>query len=144
MSRRVYALNLAVLAIFLWSLISGRSPILVGFLLGLALTTHLTSGLMIPMTLIIVPRRLWSKLALGMVIGLLPYLLLFLLADGDSMVVWGQVDSIQGWWWARQRKNLSSKFFLLATGPMEESVVIVGTDNTCTHLIDGASFGFSD
>ncbi|MBK9051387.1 MAG: DUF2723 domain-containing protein [Chloroflexi bacterium] len=45
----VYALNLACLGLFLWLLLNHRPAFWVGLALGLSLTTHLSSGLMVPL-----------------------------------------------------------------------------------------------
>jgi hypothetical protein len=56
------------------------------------------------------PRSGWLKLVLGTGLGLLPLLLLPLLAAGDSPVVWGDPRTPAGWWWlvsgALYRANL--------------------------------------
>ena len=95
----VYALNLAVLSIFLWSLLTRRSSLLTGFLLGLAITTHLTSLLMLPVGLALTPREHRRRLMLGMILGLLPLLALPLLGQLDSPVIWGNPSTLKGWWW---------------------------------------------
>jgi hypothetical protein len=95
----VYALNLAVLSIFLWSLLTKRSSLLTGFLLGLAITTHLTSLLMLPMGLALTPHDHRRRLTLGIIFGLLPLLALPLLGQLDSPVIWGEPATLKGWWW---------------------------------------------
>lgn len=95
----VYALNLAFLAAFLWALLGQRPSLLTGALLGLSLTSHLTSALMLPLALLITPRARWSRLLVGVGLGLLPLLALPLLARGDSPVVWGDPTTLGGWWW---------------------------------------------
>ena len=95
----VYALNLAFLAAFLWALLHGRSPWLSGILLGLALTTHLTSLLMLPLALALSPRQDWPRLAAGTALGLLPLLLLPFFASLGSPVIWGEPTTPSGWWW---------------------------------------------
>jgi hypothetical protein len=95
----VYALNLAVLSIFLWSLLTKRSSLLTGFLLGLAITTHLISSLMLPMGLALTPRDHRRRLTLGISLGLLPLLALPLLGQLDSPVIWGETATLKGWWW---------------------------------------------
>jgi hypothetical protein len=95
----VYALNLAVLSIFLWSLLTKRSPLLTGFLLGLAITTHLTSLLMLPVGLALTPRDHRRRLTLGIILGILPLLALPLLGQLDSPVIWGVPMTLKGWWW---------------------------------------------
>ena len=95
----VYALNLAVLSIFLWSLLTRRSSLLTGFLLGLAITTHLTSLLMLPIGIALTPRGHRRRLALGIIFGLLPLLALPLLGRLNSPVIWGDPSTLLGWWW---------------------------------------------
>lgn len=120
----VYGLNLLLVAAFLltWS---RRGPsCLVGLWLGLAVTAHLTSLLLLPMALwgaMSDERRTTSDerratsgvregparpalrrvavLAAGLAVGLLPLLALPRLAGGDSPVVWGRPDNVAGWWW---------------------------------------------
>jgi hypothetical protein len=95
----VYALNSAIVSIFLWSLLGRRSSALTGFLLGVAITTHLTSLLMLPMGLALTNRDRRRFFGLGSVLGLLPLVLLPLLAQHDSPVIWGNPKTWAGWWW---------------------------------------------
>ncbi len=98
----VYALNLAFVSILIWILLNGsakRHPVLSGAVLGLCITTHLTSLLLTPLLLIFVPRRLWLYLLAGTFFGLLPYLALPILGSKESPIVWGQLDTVKGWWW---------------------------------------------
>ena len=95
----VYALNLAFVSLFLWSLLGKRPSWLVGLLLGLSLTTHLTSILLLPLTLLLTLAKKWSHLVTGLALGLTPYILLPWLAQADSPVVWGRPDNLDGWWW---------------------------------------------
>lgn len=95
----VYGLNLLCLALFLWTLWTARPPWLVGVFLGLSLTTHLTSLFMLPLALFFTPGRRWPPLAAGFVAGLAPFLLLPLLAQSGSPVIWGRPDTLSGWWW---------------------------------------------
>ena len=96
----VYGLNLLVVAALLWTLLGKRpSPTIIGLLFGLSLTTHLTSSLLLPLILSLTPRTQWSKLALGLPLGLLPLLTVPLIAHSSSPVIWGQPDTIKGWWW---------------------------------------------
>lgn len=95
----VYMLNLALVAFFMWGLLGKRPSWLVGLLLGLCLTTHLTSVLLLPLALLLVPKKDWLQLGAGFVLGLTPFLLLPTLAQPDSPVVWGQPKSIVGWGW---------------------------------------------
>lgn len=95
----VYAPNLALLALFLWALLTGRPALVVGLLLGLAITTHLTSLLMLPLALLLLPPRPWVPFVAGLALGLLPFLAPAMLARGNSPVVWGRPDTLSGWWW---------------------------------------------
>ena len=94
----IYGLNLLALALFL-AVWSRRGPSLwSGFLLGLAVTTHLTSLFFLPALLISSGRRfLWPLL--GWTIGLTPLLATPFLAACDSPVIWGQPNDLAGWWW---------------------------------------------
>ncbi|GIK55141.1 MAG: hypothetical protein BroJett015_08040 [Chloroflexota bacterium] len=95
----VYALNLFCLALFLWALLTVRPCWLVGLFLGLSITTHLTSLLMLPLALVGCGRRQRQPLMVGLMIGLLPFLLLPLFAQSGSPVQWGEPDTLRGWWW---------------------------------------------
>jgi hypothetical protein len=95
----VYALNTLFLAAFLWALLTGRSPLLVGILLGLSLTSHLTSYLMVPLVLLLLPPAAWPAVALGTGAGLAPLLALPLLAQSDSPLNWGEPTTLARWWW---------------------------------------------
>ena len=93
----VYSLNLLLVAAFLLLAARGRAWGS-GLLLGLALTAHPTSLLLLPAALLGAGRA-WSRLLMGTVAGLLPLLLLPWLARGDSPVVWGRPETLGGWWW---------------------------------------------
>ena len=95
----VYGLNLLFVALFLWALLTQRSEILVGFFLGMAITTHLTSLIFLPATLMIISFQAWPKLLLGFIWGLSPFFFIPLFAQGDSPVIWGNPTSLQNWWW---------------------------------------------
>lgn len=102
----VYALNLVFVAAFLYFLIrrsncqfDPRSITITGLLFGLSITTHLTSIFLLPLALILIPTRRWTRLVAGILVGLLPFLALPLLAQSGSPVIWGRPDIFQGWWW---------------------------------------------
>jgi hypothetical protein len=95
----VYALNSAVLAVLIWSVLSGRSPLLNGALAGLAITTHLSSLLLLPLVLVLTKRDRWLMFICGLLIGLLPLLTLPLLARSSSPIIWGDPSTLQGWFW---------------------------------------------
>lgn len=113
----VYSLNLLVLALLCWTLLRPVEPGLAwlpGLLLGLALTTHLTSALMLPLVLGLVPRRRWLKTGLGVVAGLLPFLAIPLLAQSGSPIVWGRPETLDGWWWLVSAQLYEPNVFGLA------------------------------
>ncbi|MCA9939074.1 MAG: DUF2723 domain-containing protein [Anaerolineales bacterium] len=95
----VYGLNLLLVAAVLWATATRRPPFWRGLLLGLALTTHLTSLLLLPLLLLLTPRRGWGLLLLGAFSGLLPYALLPLWLNPRSPVIWGDPTTLSGWWW---------------------------------------------
>ncbi len=94
----VYSLNLLFVAAFLLAWSRRGATGWTGVWLGLAITTHLTSLLLLPL-LFIGRREDRARVAGGMLVGLSPLLLLPLLALGDSPVMWGQPTDLQGWWW---------------------------------------------
>ncbi len=98
----VYALNLCFIAVTLWLLIrpaNQQSSVLIGMFLGLSITTHLTSLLLIPLVLSQISFRSWPRLLVGFFLGLLPILILPLLSLSDSPIIWGNPTSLEGWWW---------------------------------------------
>ncbi len=107
----VYGLNLAFLAAFLWTLTGKRPSPLTGLLLGLSVTTHLTSLLMIPLALSQVPRRDWARLGLGLALGLTPLLALPWLAQTNSPIVWGDPGTLRGWWWLVNGRLYAANLF---------------------------------
>jgi hypothetical protein len=115
----VYGLNLLLLALLLWALVGGRPPFLIGFLLGVSLTTHLTSIFFAPLVLLRTPRSKWHFVLCGTVVGLLPYLLIFWLARGSSPVVWGDPETLDRWWWLVSGHGYRGFLFQL---PAEQAV----------------------
>lgn len=95
----VYSLNLAFLAACLWALFSRQSSILSGMLLGLAVCTHLTSLLMLPMVFLLTGSEKRIGLFLGISLGLIPLLMLPWLAYQGSPVIWGNPTTLSGWFW---------------------------------------------
>ena len=109
----VYGLNLLMLAAFLWALLHSRPFAVSGLLLGLSITTHLTSLFMLPLALALTPRGQWWRLSLGVVAGLTPFLLLPALARTDSPVVWGQPTNLSAWWWLVSGRIYQANAFAL-------------------------------
>lgn len=98
----VYSLNMLFVSLLLWLLLTqGRSArsFLVGLLLGLSTSAHLTSLLLLLPSILIVGLKDWRRLTSGLLVGLLPFLSLALLARGSSPIVWGAPASLSGWWW---------------------------------------------
>ncbi len=112
----VYGLNLLFLAAFLWLLIGKRPSLLAGLLLGLSITSHLTSLLMLPLAVGLTPRKQWAALSAGIVLGLTPILLLPWLANSNSPVIWGMPTTFSGWWWLVSGRIYHANLFSL-TGP---------------------------
>lgn len=112
----VYGLNLLFLAAFLWALVGKRPSLFTGLLLGLSITTHLTSLLMLPLAVGLTPRKHWLRLAAGIITGLTPFLLLPWLAQGNSPVIWGTPATFAGWWWLVSGRLYHANLFSL-TGP---------------------------
>jgi hypothetical protein len=111
----VYSLNLAMVAIFLWALLGKRPSWFVGFLLGLSVTTHLTSWLMLPLALALTPCPKWWQLAVGLFVGLSPFLALPWLAQTGSPVAWGDPTTLAGWWWLVSGRLYNPNLFALPT-----------------------------
>jgi hypothetical protein len=112
----VYALNLAVVTALLWAVITRRPAALVGLLFGLALTTHGTSLLLLPLVLALTPWRQWPRLGAATLLGLAPLLALPLLAQQGSPVVWGEPRRLDGWWWLVTAQLYRPNLFALGAG----------------------------
>jgi len=95
----VYGLFLLLSAAYLWSLLTNKPAWITGFICGLAITAHSTGWLLLPLAIILIPRKKLIPLAIGLLLGLLPFVLLPLLVTPASPVIWGDLDTIQGWWW---------------------------------------------
>jgi len=98
---------------FLWALLGGRPAWISGLLLGLGITTHLTSLFMLPLALAMLPRHRWPELAGGICLGLLPFLVLPLLAGSTGPVVWGRPATPGGWWWLVSARLYRPNLFAL-------------------------------
>lgn len=95
----VYGLNLVLVTALVFCLITGQRAFVTGIFLGLAITAHLSSLLLVPMAIALTPRPRWGALALGTAAGLAPLLLLPWMAQYGSPVVWGAPQTPVGWWW---------------------------------------------
>jgi hypothetical protein len=111
----VYSLNLLLVGAFLWALLGERPLAITGFLLGLSLTTHLTSLFLLPLAFALTSPKSWGKLVAGTIVGASPYLLLPWLARQGSPVVWGNPTTLAGWWWLVSAKLYQPNQFALPT-----------------------------
>lgn len=105
----VYGLNLLLLAVFLLVWSRRGASVAAGVALGLAMTTHLTSIFFLPALLISSGPKAWRPAA-GVFLGLCPLLLLPILAQGDSPIVWGQPTAAGGWWWLVSGRLYAANF----------------------------------
>ncbi len=128
----VYGLNLMFLAAFLWSLWGKRPFWLTGLLLGLSITTHVTSILMLPLALWQIgkqsgwqPRELLTFFA-GMLIGLTPFLLIFWLARGNSPIKWGNPTSFAQWVWLVSAQIYQANLFHLPQAQLTQRLLTWG------------------
>lgn len=112
----VYALNMAAVAALLWATFSRQPAPLVGLLFGLAVTTHGTSLLLLPLVLALTPWRQWPRLGAAGLLGLAPLLALPLLAQSGSPVVWGEPQRLDGWWWLVTAELYRPNLFALPPG----------------------------
>ena len=95
----VYGVFILLSALFLWAMLTEKPAWLTGLFLGLAITSHLTGWLLLPLALILMPKKRLGSFISGLLLGLLPFALLPLLSTSSSPVVWGNLNTIQGWWW---------------------------------------------
>ena len=128
----VYTLNaltvaLVVVALLMWrERRRDRYLLLAAFLCGLALTNHMTSGLLLPASLLFVAAVSWRKLlewrlalkGLGLfLLGLSPYLYLPLRAAMDPPMDANNPVTLERFWYVVSGGNLTGSFF--SFGPAE-------------------------
>jgi hypothetical protein len=116
-----------VVALLLWrDRRSDRYLLLAAFLWGLALTNHMTSGLLLPASLLFVAAVNWRKLiewrlalkGLGLfLVGLSPYLYLPLRAAMDPPMDANNPVTLERFWYVISGGNLTGSFF--SFGPAE-------------------------
>ena len=111
----VYGLNLAFVAAFLFCLLAVRKPGLAGLFLGLALTSHLSSLILLPLALFLTPGKQYGRLASGLAVGLVPFLFVTAFSHTGSPVIWGAPQSIKGWWWLISGQLYDANLILPAT-----------------------------
>jgi hypothetical protein len=102
----VYGPNLLLTTILLFLISDSRVRWgWIGLVWGLSLTTHLSSILLLP--LVVSPHfrradhpgRAGLRLALGAMVGLLPFLMLPIYAQSNPPINWGNPRTFSGWWW---------------------------------------------
>lgn len=128
----VYTMNALLISLTLVSLLLWRDRgqdrflLLAAFLCGLCLTHHLTSGLLLPASLLFVGlvdrRRLleWRLMLKGaglFLLGLLPYLYLPIRSWMDTPMDPNNPDTFERFWYVVSGGNLTRSFF--AFGPAE-------------------------
>lgn len=98
----VYSMNMLFVSLLLWLVLTrGRTvhSFLIGLLLGLSISAHLTSLLLLLPSILVVGLQDWKPLTSGLLVGLSPFLTLPLLAHGGSPLVWGMPVTLSRWWW---------------------------------------------
>jgi hypothetical protein len=109
----VYALFLALLAFFTWTIVSRQPSLLVGLALGLSISGHLSALLLVPLALWRIGTSGLLRFVAGMLLGLFPFLFLPWLAGSNSPVLWGNPQSLSGWWWLVTARLYQPNLFAL-------------------------------
>ena len=128
----VYTLNallvsVTILVLLLWrEYRKDRYLLLAAFLAGLCLTNHLTSGLLLPASLLLVALVDWRRLvdlrlvlggAGAFLLGLIPYLYLPIRAAMDPPMEANNPTDLGRFWYVVSGGNLTGSFF--SFGPLE-------------------------
>ena len=147
----VYSLNalfigMTVLALLLWrERRRDRYLLLSAFLVGLSLTDHLTSGLLLPAGVLfvaLVDRRklLDTRLMLGSVgvflLGLLPYLYLPVRSAMNPPFLANNPTNFERFWYVISGGNLTGTFFAFGPAELPERLAFYGG-----HLFDNLHWG---
>lgn len=94
----VYGLFLLFFSLTITSYLQKKDPFWIGLFWGLTITSHLTGVFLAPLLLTDWVQRGWNgRLPLGGFIGCSPFLLLPLLPQFGSPIVWGDPTTVQGW-----------------------------------------------
>src|SRR5215217_5364260 len=146
----VYTLNamlvsFTIVALLLWrEYRQDRYLLLSAFLIGLCLTNHLTSGLLLPASLLLVALVDWRKLievrlVLGGVgaflLGLAPYLYLPLRAAMDPPMDANNPTSFGRFWYVVSGGNLTGSFFSFGPAELPGRMIFYWE-----HLLDNMHF----
>ncbi len=147
----VYTLNALVVALTLAVLLLWRARrkdrhlLLAAFLCGLALTTHMTSGLLLPASLLFVALVEWRKLLdlrlvlkgiASFLLGLAPYLYLPVRSWMDPPFEANNPSNFERFWYVVSGGNLRGGFF--AFGPAELPARLAFYWD---HLLDNFNWG---
>ena len=156
----VYTLNalftaLALLALLLWrERRRDRYLLLCAFLVGLSLTDHLTSGLLLPSSLLFVAlvdrRKLANvRLMLGstglFLVGLMPYLYLPIRSMMDPPFEANNPSNFERFWYVVSGGNLRGGFFAFGPGELPARLAFYWghlLDNLHWGLLVAAAVGF--
>src|SRR5215218_1633443 len=146
----VYTLNalfvsVTIVALLLWrEYRKDRYLLLSAFLVGLCLTNHLTSGLLLPASLLFVALVDWRRLVdvrivLGsawlFLLGLTPYLYLPIRAAMDPPMEANNPTNFGRFWYVVSGGNLTGSFFSFGPSELPERMVFYWE-----HLLDNMPF----
>jgi hypothetical protein len=146
----VYTLNalfvsVTIVALLLWrEYRKDRYLLLSAFLVGLCLTNHLTSGLLLPASLLFVALVDWRRLVdvrivLGsawlFLLGLTPYLYLPIRAAMDPPMEANNPTNFGRFWYVVSGGNLTGSFFSFGPSELPERIVFYWE-----HLLDNMPF----
>ena len=146
----VYTLNallvsFTIVALLLWrESRKDRYLLLSAFLIGLCLTNHLTSGLLLPASLLLVALVDWRKLievrlvlggAAAFLLGLAPYLYLPLRAAMDPPMDANNPTSFGRFWYVVSGGNLTGSFFSFGPAELPGRMIFYWE-----HLLDNMHF----
>ena len=146
----VYTLNallvsITIVALLLWrESRKDRYLLLSAFLIGLCLTNHLTSGLLLPASLLLVALVDWRKLievrlvlggAAAFLLGLAPYLYLPLRAAMDPPMDANNPTSFGRFWYVVSGGNLTGSFFSFGPAELPGRMIFYWE-----HLLDNMHF----
>jgi hypothetical protein len=146
----VYTLNalfvsVTIVALLLWrEYRKDRYLLLSAFLVGLSLTNHLTSGLLLPASLLFVALVDWRRLVdvrivLGsawlFLLGLTPYLYLPIRAAMDPPMEANNPTNFGRFWYVFSGGNLTGSFFSFGPSELPERIVFYWE-----HLLDNMPF----
>lgn len=137
----VYTLNALFVALTLVVLLLWRSRrrdkylILAALCTGLAMTNHMTSGLLLPGALLFVALVDWRKLVEvrlmlkgvgAFLVGLLPYLYLPIRTNFGAPMVANKPDDLQGTWYVISGGDLTGNFFSFGPAELPGRLVFYG------------------